>query len=125
MPLGALIIVIDTLARSRVGKWRTARLDDRRDGDHDTCGDDTGDSWARGRDVTSTPTTMLANLWRCRGRLLGARRGAVITHDLLPGTADRRCWLDFGLRYFPPDLRADAVGREASKLRPAKAEVIE
>jgi hypothetical protein len=47
VPLGALIVVVDTLALSRVGKWRTARLDHRRDGDHDTCGDDTGDPWAR------------------------------------------------------------------------------
>ena len=72
---------------------------------------DTGDSWAHWSRC-DFHTDDDANLWRCRDRLLGARRGAVITHDLLPGTADRRCWLDFGLRYFPPDLRADAAGRE-------------
>jgi uncharacterized protein involved in response to NO len=54
------------------------------------------------------------NLWRNAAGYIGARRRAAGTRDLLRGIAGRRPRLALGLRYFPPDLRADAGGDETN-----------
>jgi hypothetical protein len=96
-----------------------ARLDDRSNGDDDTCGNDAGDSWPHrsrcGFNADNDP-----DLQFYIGRLIGARRSTVVAHDLLPDATCRRGRLVLRLRYFPRDLRADAAGGETNKLRPAR-----
>ena len=119
VPLGALMLSFSILWPEVVpGKWRAACLDDRSNGDHDPCGYDAGDTWPY-RSRCGFHADNNPDLWRYTGRYIGARRGTAFAHNLLPSATSRWHWLALGLRYFPPDLRADAAGNEADRLTPA------
>src|SRR5262249_18009087 len=109
------VVDFDCVASNRTGKWRAPRLDDRRNGDDDTCDHDPRDAWAY-RSRCAFQACNDCNLRRHVAGCIGAHRSADDACDLLRGAAHRRVWLAPGVRYFPSGLRANAV-RAAVRVR--------
>src|SRR5262252_1552281 len=119
VPLGALLLSTSIVwPRIVPARWRAPRLDDRRNGDNDTCDHDARDAWTY-RSRCAVHSRNDRNLWRYAAGWIGAYRSANAACDLLRGAAHRRVSLAPGVRYFPFGLRANAVRAAVRPLSPA------